>query len=118
MKLVFISGPFRADSAWGVEQNIRRAEELSLEVWRKGFACICPHTNTRFFDGAADDNIWLAGDIEIMRRCDAVLLVPGWENSSGSVAEVKIARYFGIPVFESIDDLGGLNSGEIVSGIH
>jgi len=109
MKLVFISGPFRADSAWGVEQNIRRAEELALKVWRLGFACICPHTNTRFFDGAADDEIWLAGDIEIMRRCDAVLMAPRWEFSNGSIQEREIALEFGIPVYESLDDLGGLH---------
>ena len=104
MKLVYIAGPFRADTAWQVECNIRKAEELSLMVWRLGAACICPHANTRFFDGAAPDEVWLDGYIEILKRCDAVLLVDGneWRKSRGTRIEVDIAKASGILVFESI----------------
>ena len=99
MKVVYICGPFRAENAWEVEQNIRRAEETALAAWRTGDAVICPHTNTRFFDGAAPDNIWLDGDMEILRRCDRVILVDGWMTSQGSLAEVEEAHRHGIPVF-------------------
>jgi len=104
MKLVYIAGPFRADTAWQVECNIRKAEELSIMVWRLGAACICPHANTRFFDGAAPDEVWLDGYIEILKRCDAVLLVDGneWRKSRGTRIEVDIAKASGILVFESI----------------
>lgn len=105
MKLVYVAGPFRGPNAWEVECNIRRAEALALEVWRLGVAAICPHANTRFFSGAADDSVWLAGDIEILRRCDAILLVPGWSNSSGTRAEVKFAESNGIPIFTLVRDL-------------
>ena len=57
MKVVFICGALRANSAWDMEQNIRKAEELALALWRSGYAVICPHTNTRFFQGAADDGV-------------------------------------------------------------
>lgn len=101
MKVVYIAGPFRASNAWEIEQNIRRAEELALEVWRAGFAAICPHTNTRFFQGAAPDEVWLEGDLEILSRCDAVLLTEDWENSKGAVLESEEAGDLEIPVFES-----------------
>ncbi len=106
MKVVFISGPFRAESAWGIEQNIRRAEEAALEVWRQGAAAFCPHTNTRFFQGAASDDVWLKGDIEIMRRCDALLMLPTWRNSQGAIAEHDLAIELGMPVFYSFEVLG------------
>lgn len=53
--------------------------------------------NTANFEGAAGDSsenasIWLDGDIAIMRRCDAVVLVGNWVQSSGSKAEIEIAR--------------------------
>lgn len=105
MNVIYISGPFRADNSWEVEQNIRRAEALSLEVWRNGMVAICPHANTRFFQGAAPDEVWLRGDIEILLRCDAVLLVPGWEGSVGTRGEVEAAEKRGIPVFTSIEAL-------------
>ncbi len=100
MKLIYVAGPFRADNAWDIEQNIRRAEECALGLWRMGAAVICPHTNTRFFHGAADDSIWLNGDLEILRRCDAVYMVLRWERSSGARAEKEEAEKHGLKVFE------------------
>lgn len=105
MRLIYIAGPFRADNAWEVEQNIRRAEGIALRVWRAGFAALCPHTNTRFFQGAAEDKVWLEGDLEMLRRCDAMVLVPNWESSSGTRAEVEFAAVYGIPAFSCVDDL-------------
>lgn len=96
-KVAYIVGPFRASSAWGIEQNIRRAEEVALELWRIGYAVICPHTNTRFFQGAAPDVIWLNGDIEIMKRCDIVVAIEGYDKSEGSLKEVEIAEECGLP---------------------
>src|SRR5579863_518393 len=102
MKVVYIAGPFRGPNHWVVENNIRRAETLALEVWRLGAAVICPHTNTRFFDGAADDAIWLEGDTELLRRSDALMLTSDWNKSSGASAERQTAIDAGIPVFDSL----------------
>jgi len=105
MKLVYVAGPFRGDSAWAIECNIRRAETLALEVWRLGAAALCPHTNTRFFQNAAPDEVWLAGDLVMLERCDAVILTDCWERSSGARAEVEHAQKRGIPVFVHLLDL-------------
>lgn len=105
MIVVYVAGPFRAPNAWEIEQNIRRAERLALEVWQLGAACICPHTNTRFYQGAAPDEVWLAGDLEILRRCDAVLVVPDWEQSAGTRAEIEFAQECKVPVFYHLAEL-------------
>lgn len=105
MKVIYIAGPFRGKDHWEIEQNIRVAETLALEVWRLGAACVCPHTNTRLFQGAAPDEVWLNGDLEILRRCDAVLLTPDWERSSGARAEADFALENGIPIFVLLSDI-------------
>jgi len=102
LPLVYVAGPFRGRSSWQMEQNIRRAEELALAVWEAGAACICPHANTRFFQGECEDSVWLDGDLEILFRCDAVLMVPGWENSAGARREKEEADRLGIPVFDNL----------------
>jgi len=107
MEVVYIAGPLRAKNAWEQEQNIRRAEALALEAWRLGYAVICPHTNTRFFQGAADDAVWLRGDLEILRRCDVVLMTPDWETSQGAVAEHAEALRLGLRVVYDLTELGG-----------
>lgn len=105
MKVVYVAGPFRGPTSWEIEENIRRAERLALDVWRLGAACICPHTNTRFFQGAANDEVWLRGDLAILEKCDAVMLTPDWERSSGATAEVAHAKARGIPVFATLGEL-------------
>ncbi len=71
-------------------------------MWRLGVAAICPHTNTRHFQGAAPDDLWLAGDLAILLRCDALITTPSWERSTGARAEVDVARQHGIPVFHTL----------------
>lgn len=105
MKVVYIAGPFRGKSHWDVAQNIRRAEALALEVWRLGAAAICPHLNTAHFQDAAPDKVWLEGDLEILRRCDAIILTDNWRSSSGAVAEVQLARTLNLPVLYHPHDL-------------
>jgi hypothetical protein len=101
MKVVYVAGPFRGHSAWEIEGNIRRAEALALAIWRTGLAAvICPHANTRFFQDAAPDWMWLDGDLELLRRCDAVVLTPDWARSHGARAERRLALDIGIQVFE------------------
>jgi hypothetical protein len=101
-RIVYVAGPFRGPSAWAIEQNIRRAEALALEVWRSGAVALCPHTNTRFFQGALPDDVWLSGDLVLLERCDALLLTPDWESSGGATIERIHAERRGLPIFETI----------------
>jgi hypothetical protein len=107
IKVIYVAGPFRGPNSWEIEQNIRRAEALSLEVWRLGAAALCPHTNTRFFQGAADDSVWLDGDLAMLERCDAVLMTKDWQRSVGASAEHDHAQRKNIPILYDLIDLKG-----------
>ena len=99
MKVAYIAGPFRAKTHWGIVQNVRAAEQVALKYWKLGYAVICPHTNTANFDGAVEgDNLWLDGDIEIMKRCDLVIAMSNWRNSGGAREEVKLAESLGMEI--------------------
>jgi hypothetical protein len=92
VKVAYIAGPYRAPTPHGIVENIRRAEEVALKYWRLGYAVICPHKNTSLLDGAAPDTVWLDGDIEILKRCDVLVAMIGWEKSKGAMAEVDFAH--------------------------
>jgi hypothetical protein len=68
-----------------------------------GDVAVCPHLNTANFQGALPDQVWLDGDLVLMKKCDAVLLIPGWHRSVGAREEVKVAVEEGIPVCYSWD---------------
>lgn len=102
MKVLYVAGPYRAKTEYQVLQNIREAEAIAVELWKMGFAVICPHKNTAFLGGAKDmpDSVWLRGDLEIIERCDAIVLSPRWRTSTGTIAEKEHAQKLGIPVLE------------------
>lgn len=103
MKLIYIAGPYRAPSDYEVHQNIERARSYGATVAGTGLAYpVIPHSNTAHFGGlnGTTDELWLEGTLELMRRCDGVVLTPGWTGSSGSRAEKAEADALGIPVLD------------------
>jgi len=100
MKLLYIAGPFTI--APGPEKNTEYAAAFALAAWRRGWATICPHKNSIRFEEERDipAAVWYDGYLAILRKCDAVLLIPGWQKSPGAVAEKAEAERCGIRVFE------------------
>ena len=103
MKLVFISGPYRANHYDDIEANIKRAGNAALELWKQGFAVLCPHMNTAHFDDAGlTDNMALKGDLELLSRCDAIYMLRHWRASSGAVAEHDAAVDWGLEIIYQV----------------
>ena len=92
MKLIYIAGPYRSRTEYGLELNIRAAERAAARLWREGWAVICPHKNSAHMGGVAPDRVFLDGDLEILRRCDAIYMLKKWELSTGAKDELKLAR--------------------------
>ncbi len=108
-EVVYLAGPYRSpEGPWGIHENIQRARQIAIELWRMGYAVICPHCNTAFFDGACHDDVWLEGDIAILRKCDIVVMMPRYLESEGARAEFIAAEAAGIPVFMWPSDKGVL----------
>lgn len=106
MRLVYVAGPLFGPDDWAIRRNIHRAASLGFAVAQLGCYPVIPHTNTgSVFCGTLTPKFWYAGTLELMRRCDYVILVPGWEDSKGTVDEVADAKRRGQPVFERIEDL-------------
>lgn len=105
MKIIYVAGPFRAATPWGIEQNIRKAEGFALSVAKLGLVPLCPHSMYRFYQDSLPDEFWLAATLALLKPCDGILLIPGWENSSGSRGEKKYAEDNKIEVFYSLEQL-------------
>ena len=103
---VYIAGPYRGATPEIVRGNIARAVDLAKEVILQTngkWYPVIPHKNTEGLDGLQSDAYYLAGTMDQMRNCDAVLLVGGWENSLGTLGEIDEARRLNIPVYYNIE---------------
>ncbi len=112
MKLIYTAGPYRAATPYDVRRNIERARDVAAALWRMGWAVVCPHANSAHLDGVVPEERFLEGDLEMLRRCDALVLIPGWHVSEGSRAEKAEAERHGIPVYVWPHD-GAVLAGEV-----
>lgn len=108
VKVIYVAGKYRANSEWGLVENIRHAEAVAIKLWQQGWAVICPHKNTAFFGGLAPDIRWLEGDLEMIKRCDAICLIKGWRDSVGSVEEYHLAKKLGLKIYYETRGLDGI----------
>lgn len=107
MKIVYCAGRFTAPTREGVEANILAATDIGVAVAALG-ACPCvPHSNTADprYEALQPYEWWLDATLELLRKCDAVMLVPGWHDSRGARGEVIEAQRLGIPVFDELAEL-------------
>lgn len=100
-KLAYVAGPYRdSRGEYYVKQNIRAAEDVAVQLWAAGFAVICPHMNSAFLGGVygLSDDVWLEGDLEILSRCDMIIVLPSWQFSDGTIKEINKAEELGIDI--------------------
>lgn len=112
--LIYIAGPYSArggrhdpspDTVAEIDNNIRYAMEAAKRLARAGIPFFCPHLNSYHFEVETPEvtpEFWYRADMEILRRCDALLVVnPNWRTSKGTNLEISFARSVGMPVFWS-----------------
>lgn len=106
--LCYLAGPFSGPDEQSIDHNIDAMVTLATIVTETcGCMVVCPHANTadRRFRRLHDYPFWIAGTLELMRRCDVVFLRYNWHASSGARGEVAEAVALGIPCFDVLDHL-------------
>jgi hypothetical protein len=91
MKIAYVAGPYRTDTTDGIKANIEAAAQVAIKYWKQGYAVICPHKNTALFDGILPDQCWLDGCIALLSKCDTIVMMSNWRESSGAKAEHEFA---------------------------
>jgi len=99
---VYIAGPYTP--ADGTEEtrlgNIRLASETGKFLLRLGHTPFCPHTMTAGWEDECAYEDFLRMDLEWLRVCDAIVLLPGWQTSRGSQMEYDEARRQGLVIWD------------------
>lgn len=105
---VYVAGCFTAPTEEQIEANILAAEAVAAEILRHTdqIVCVVPHSLGRMFKrGPGSPQYWYDATLSLLTRCDALVLVPGWESSSGTRNEVAWCRANDVPVFHGLDEL-------------
>lgn len=110
MKRIYIAGAYSSDNIVGCLDNMRKGMRAGVEVLLAGFAPWVPWHDFHH-QLMLRDNETLSVDI-YYRFClawlevaDAILVLPGWNNSKGTKTEIEHAEKLGISVFYSLETL-------------
>jgi hypothetical protein len=105
MKMIYTAGPMSAPTAWEIEQNIRTAEEIALKILKMGAAVYCPQTQGRFYANEMPWEEWIKRDLEVLKRCNAIFMLPNWKDSKGAIAEFDQAARLGMKILYGLGEV-------------
>lgn len=104
--LVYIAGALR-NGVPGYVQNLHRMIVWAEKVRRAGFYVYIPGLD--ILQGVVMGDMEFPDYFEnswgIIKRCEAVFVVPGYEKSKGTKKEIIHAKNLKIPVFFDLDKL-------------
>lgn len=115
MKKIYLAGAYSDNNVLGVLKNIGRGEYYASLLFKHGFAPFTPWHDKSFvithFKDEFDVQKFYDYSIEWLLVSDALLIVPNieglrnWQDSPGTVNEIKVAEQNDIPVFYNIEDM-------------
>lgn len=107
---VYVAGPYSSDNVIGVLDNIRNGMRAATELFLAGFAPFAPWFDFHFHLNLRDGETLSVEDyyqysLAWLEASHAMLVLPGWENSKGTLKEIDRAHELGIPVFYNKENL-------------
>ena len=106
MNIVYIAGPYTGKTYEEVDRHIVAARDAAASLAKAGVGFLCPHMNSAHFEVITPDvgaDYWYELGLELLAACDALYLLPGWQDSVGSRKERDHALKTGIPVFDDLN---------------
>jgi hypothetical protein len=113
---VYIAGPLTPHGLWNKNLavdyllNVRNMIEAGKQCLLAGFSPFVPGIDFNFFlhlrqDETITEQMIKDYSIDWLLACDALLILPGWASSMGTLAEIQIAFDHSIPSFFRFSDL-------------
>ncbi len=103
MKVVFIAGPFRGDGSRDAKlSNIEVARTFIHRFIENEISFYSPHLNLdQELVGLGGDKSQyaIAMNHNFLLMCDALAVLPGWRDSSGTLGEIEIAKSLNKEIF-------------------
>lgn len=110
---IYVAGPYCPqdctlhDAARVAQQNTNRAIDAGIELLEKGHHPYIPHLSHYIHQRMHYDydKKWYDFDLVWLRLCEAIVMLPGWEESTGARQELEEAKKLGLKIYHSLDEV-------------
>ena len=104
---VYVAGKYSDTNIIACLNNIHEGIKMSVEVLKLGHACFCPWLDYQFQFFSKDLKVedYYRYSMAWLEVSDCVLVLPGYETSKGTLAEIKRAEEKGINIYYKLEDL-------------
>lgn len=107
MKRVYLAGSYSAGNVLGVLKNIGRGEYYAAKLFMAGFAPFCPWHDKSYVMSNWDKEFTIPMfynySMSWLEVSDYLVVLSGYEDSKGTLKEIKRAKKLGIPVYYDVD---------------
>jgi hypothetical protein len=108
MSIVYIAGPYTPleaktnhDYCRMTQWNVDHAVDAGICLLQKNLIPYIPHL-THYIQMRMQEDFgdkWYGADLVILERCDAILMLNGWETSKGAKLEYDYAMRHNMPIY-------------------
>ncbi len=105
---IYVAGPYTGSTSVEIEENVRRAMEVGLKIWKKGHFPYIPHLThwpdilSRDLEIEMDWEDYMNWHAPWVDHCDALFLLA---ESKGALIEYNRAKEEGKKVFHSLEEI-------------
>lgn len=99
---IYISGPITGID----EAKCKAAFNVAVaRLFLKGYEAVSPWHISQMLPPSFTYEDYMEIDMVLLKKCDAILMLPGWENSKGATKELTYAKKNDMKVFFDINEI-------------
>lgn len=118
---IYVAGPYTGDTVEQIEENVRRAMDVGLRIWKKGHFPYIPHLThwpdilSRELGIQMDWSDYMRWHAPWVDACDALFFI---SESKGALLELTRAEKEGKLIFKSLDEVPNATHSSTWADVH
>ena len=104
----YLQGAYAAPTPEGIKANIDHACAARDRLALAGWSVHCPHANTAHMENlipGADQGLFYTMDLTMLKVCDVIYMLHGWQYSKGACIELQAATEWGLRIIYEKDGI-------------